>query len=240
LAALTLVLLAAAITYLAGWWPLSGPHPSDEPPLKIAPHSDSFAARHLSYYLRPVPTDQPGPRPTAQEAWDGLFPGMAADPATRDLLQRLYGGLPVEFVVLDKEAAANDTALTGPPREGFPVALRVANLGTHGDAETIFGLINLGRATLIKDMASPETTEGVVGLIKAMQERPLDGEAFDLAVEDYLLRHGTGWLVVRGRVLVNGAKLPNDPREHRADLDRRIEAFATKSADYYDKLRGKR
>jgi hypothetical protein len=35
-------------------------------------------------------------------------------------------------------------------------------------------------------------------------------------------------------------KLPNHPRGHRADLDARIQAFAGGSADYYDKVRGKK
>jgi hypothetical protein len=55
-----------------------------------------------------------------------------------------------------------------------------------------------------------------------------------------MLRHGTGWLVVGGPVFKKGVRLPKTPQEHRADLDGRIEAFALKSADYYDKLRGKK
>ena len=235
----TLALLVAVGTaaYFAGWWPhvvASGTEPSP----RVAPHGESFSARNWSYYLRPVPTEHPGPRPKAEAAWEELFPGMAADPATRKLLQRLYGGLPTEFVVLDKEAS-ND-ALTQAPPEGFAISLRVANLGSHeqktADGQTLFGLIALGRATHIKDAGS---AGDVAGLLKAMTDRPSDGEAFGLAVEDYMLRHGTGWFVVGGPIFEQG-KLPKDPQEHRADLDRRIQAFAEKSAHYYDKLRGKK
>ena len=48
-----------------------------------------------------------------------------------------------------------------------------------------------------------------------------------------------GRRIVGGPIFEQG-KLPKDPQEHRADLDRRIQAFAEKSAHYYDKLRGKK
>jgi len=73
-----------------------------------------------------------------------------------------------------------------------------------------------------------------------MTDRPSDGEAFGLAVEDYMLRHQTGWFVVGGPIFEQGRALPQDPKQHRADLDARIGAFAQKSADYYNKLRGKK
>ncbi|HEV3257855.1 MAG TPA: hypothetical protein VG013_13300, partial [Gemmataceae bacterium] len=194
----------------------------------------------------PVPIDKPGPRPSTEEAWRDLFPGMAKDQATHDLLQRLYGGLPVEFVVLD-QGAATDDALTKPPGEAFAVALRVANLGSEKkktvEGETLFGLIALGRATLIRDAAAPEAGnlgDVLPNLSKVMQERPSDGEAWSLAVEDYMLRHETGWLVVGGPIFDPGVKLPKSPQEHRADLDGRIQVFAERSAAYYDRLRGKR
>jgi hypothetical protein len=242
-AVLALLVLVGLAAFVKDWWPHSRPQPPGPPSPKMAPHSDSFSARNWSYYLRPVPTDKPGPQPSAQGAWDGLFPGMAHDPATRDLLRRLYGGLPVEFVVLDKDAAT-DEALTRSPAEGLAVALRVANLGSQmkktEDGETLFGLIALGRATFIKDFVSPDSGEGVANLITTMKDSPSDGTAFHLAVENYMLRHGTGWFVCGGPVFDNTVKLPKDPQGHRADLDARIQAFAEKSADYYDKLRGKK
>jgi hypothetical protein len=251
LASGTVVLLAllglAGVTLYWKGWPHSTPATLPGPaPAQVSPHTDSFSARNWSYYLRPVPTDQPGARPTAQEAWDNLFPGMAADPSTRELLQRLYGRLPVEFAVLDKEAT-ND-ALTQAPGEGFAIALRVANLGSQNkktaDGETLFGLIAIGQATFIKDVVSPPPGESfndaVGGLIKTMTDRPSDGRAFGLAVEDYMLRHQTGWFVVSGPIFEQERSLPQDPKRHRADLDARIGAFAEKSADYYGKLRGKK
>ena len=237
LGTLALLIAVGTAAYFAGWWPHVVPS-GTEPSPRVAPHSESFSARNWSYYLRPVPTQDPGPRPTAEAAWKELFPGMAADPATRDLLQRLCGGLPTEFVVLDNEAS--DNALTKTPPEGFAISMRVINLGSHKaktvEGETLFGLIALGRATLIRDAGS---AGDVAGLLKAMTDRPSDGESFGLAVEDYMLRHGTGWFVVGGPIFEQG-KLQQDPHEHRADLDRRIQAFAEKSADYYDKLRGKK
>jgi hypothetical protein len=242
-AVLTLVALAGLAVYLKGWWPHAIQTPLGPSPGRTAPHSDSFSARNWSYYLRPVPTDKPGPRPPAQEAWDGLFTGMADDPATRQLLRRLYGGLPAELAVLDKDAAT-DEALTRPPAEGSAVALRVANLGSHAektdDGQTLFGTIALGRATFLKDFVSPDPGEGVASLLTTMRDSPSDGTAFQLAVEDYMLRHGTGWFVCGGPLFDKGVKLPADPQQHRADLDARIQAFADKSADYFDKVRGKK
>jgi hypothetical protein len=235
------LLALGAVGYFLGWWPHTR-HQPDPVPARSSPHNDSFSARNWSYYLRPVPTGRPGPTPTAEEAWNGLFPGMAADPSTRELLQRLYGGLPLEFVVLDKGATNDD--LTRPPAEGLAVAFRVADLGSRKektvDGETLFGLIALGRATFIKDFVSSDSTDAVAGLVKTMSDRPSDGEAFDLAVEDYMLRHQTGWLVVGGPVFDKGRQLPHNPQEHRADLDARIKRYAEKSADFYDKLRGKK
>jgi hypothetical protein len=228
--------------YFLGWWSRAG-HQPDPGSVKHSPHYDSFSARNWSYYLRPVPAGRPGPTPTAEEAWNGLFPGMAADPSTRELLQRLYGRLPLEFVVLDR-AATNDD-LTRPPAEGLAVAVRVADLGSRkektADGETLFGLVALGRATFIKDFVSPDSMDAVAGLMKTMTDRPSDGEAFDLAVEDYMLRHQTGWLVVGGPIFdEKGRPLPQDPQAHRADLDARIKQYAEKSADFYEKLRGKK
>jgi hypothetical protein len=48
------------------------------------------------------------------------------------------------------------------------------------------------------------------------------------------------WFVCGGPLFDKGVKLPADPHQHRADLDARIQAFADKSADCYDKMRGKK
>jgi hypothetical protein len=55
-----------------------------------------------------------------------------------------------------------------------------------------------------------------------------------------MLRHQTGWLVVGGPIFEPGRQLPKSAKEQRADLDARIQAYAEKSAAYYDKLRGKK
>jgi hypothetical protein len=239
-----LLILVGTAAFFLGWWPRRTPLGLGMPGPQLTPRSDSFSARNWSYYLRPVPTDRPGPGPTAEVAWKDLFPGMAADPATRELLVRLYGGLPVEFEALDKQASDDD--LTKPPGAGSAVALRVASLETHtrktADGETLFGLIAIGRATYTKDAVSPpgkDINDALAEVAKGVADRPSDGEAFDLAVEDYMLRHGTGWLVVGGPIFKEG-KLPGSEKEHRADLDARIKAFAEKSADYFDRLRGKK
>ena len=244
LALLALVLLVGTTAYLSGWWPHRTPLGLGPATLQFAPRSDSFSARNWSYYLRPVPTEKAGPGPTAEEAWKNLFPGMAADRATHELLGRLYGGLLVEFEVLDKEAS--DDALRKPPREEFAIAVRVASLGTHtektADGETLFGLIALGRATHIKDAVSPpgkDIGDALADMTKMIADRPSDGEAFDLAVEDYMLRHQTGWLVVGGPVFQQD-QLPRSEKEHWADLDARIKAFSEKSADFFDGIRGKK
>src|SRR5262249_14606484 len=77
------LLVVSTVAYVKGWWPSRIELLPNPAPVTVAPHSDSFSARNERYYLRPVPTGKPGPRPTAQQTWDGLFPGMAADPSTR-------------------------------------------------------------------------------------------------------------------------------------------------------------
>jgi hypothetical protein len=220
-----------------GWWLVSrGQRQTSASP-------DSFSARNQSYYLRPVPTDKPRSRATAEEVWRDLFPGMAKDRATPNLLRRLYGGLPVEFVVLDERVGA-DEPLMKAPGEGFAVSLRVANCGAVSrqtpEGETLFGLIALGRTTLIEDAMPPDRGDALARLSKAMKDRPSDMEAWDLAVEDYLLRHDSGWLVVGGSFFDPGRKLPTSPSEHRADLDGRIQAYVESAADYYDRVRGRK
>jgi hypothetical protein len=224
LAVVTMSVLVGTPLFNVGWWLVSRGQPG------TSTYPDSFSARNQSYYLRPVPADKPGSRPTAEKAWRDLFPGMAKDRATHNLLRRLYGGLPVEFGVLDERAA--DEPLIKFPEDGFAVSLRVANCGAVSrqtpEGETLFGLIALGRTTLIP--AEPGDA----------LDRPSDMEAWDLAVEDYLLRHDTGWLVVGGSFFDPGRKLPTSPSEHRADLDGRIQAYAESAADFYDRVRGRK
>jgi len=240
------LLVASALVLAVGIglaWHRLGPRdapPAPVPPAKPSPYRNSFSARNWTYYLRPLPAPTPGPRPDAATVWRDLFPGMVADQETRALLRRLYGGLSVEAMALESEAA-DDGALVAPPSEGFAIALRLANLGAEvkktPDGETLFGLMALGRATSIAGAAP--AAESLGGFADQLRAQPADRAAFALSAEDYLLRHQTGWLLVGGPIFDDKQKLPANATEQRADLDRRIQAHADQAAVYYGKLLGK-
>ncbi len=197
----------------------------------ISPHHAGFYARNWRFHLRPVDPEKAGGRLAAERAWRDLFPGMAKDTATGDLLRRLHGDLPVEFVVLDEKATADNAALMAPPGEGFAVAFRVGDLRTFPEktaaGETWFRVIAFGHAVLIKDAVSPNAAEGLEG--------PLPGNALALAIEDYMLRHAEDWVI--GGPHFEDRKVIGTAAERRADLDRRIQAHAEQSRSFYRALR---
>jgi hypothetical protein len=125
------------------------------------------------------------------------------------------------------------------------VVVRLANLGAETkktpDGETLFGLMALGRATVV-DRAGPgkDLAGGLADGADMLRNYPSGGEAFHLAAEDYLLRRGTGWLLIGGPKFDKGRKLPAGAAEHRADLDRRIQGFAGKADAFYGKVLGRR
>jgi hypothetical protein len=198
----------------------------------ISPHRAGFVAQNWRFHLRPLDPEKAPDRLAAERIWRDLFPGMAKDPATRDLLRRLHGDLPVEFVAVDEKAAADKAVMMAPPGEGFAFAFRVGDLRTFPKeteaGEIWFRDIAFGHAILIKDAVAPNAAEGLEG--------PSPDEALALAMQDYMLRHAEDW-VIGGPHFERDFKAPAPAAERRADLDRRIQEYADSARAFYGGLR---
>ena len=190
------------------------------------PYSTSFSASGWTFHLRPLKPDATPDADNAKEVWRGLFPGMANDPKTRDLLKHLHAGLPVELVVLDAKQAADEAVLKAPPSEGAAVAMRVADISLTDEkskAGTVpVRVIAYSRVILIKDAAAPAGNLGA--LAQNMKDAPSPGAALGLAMEDYVLRHAPGWAGIGGPNFEN-EKLPPSVEEQRRDLHQRIKEY---------------
>jgi hypothetical protein len=205
-------------------------------------YTTSFSARNWAFHLRPVGTVGAAARASAEDTWRDLFPRMAKDQDTLQLLRRLHGGLPVEFVVVDPKAAADDEAMKAPPRERFAFVMRVGDLRTYTKTtpagEIIFRVIAYSRVAHIKDASRspPMDVEGALGkVVDALKEEPRPGEALGLAMDDYMLRQAPDW-AIGGPIVMEDQELPG-AGERRADLDRRIQAYAEHASAYYGALR---
>jgi hypothetical protein len=77
------------------------------------------ARLHRGFQLIPVPQDPSEKAPPLEEVWRDLFPKMAKDAQTRQLIGEMLGRTPYQFVVLDSdEKAAEDALPKLPPAEG--------------------------------------------------------------------------------------------------------------------------
>jgi hypothetical protein len=170
-------------------------------------------------------------RASAAEIWRDLFPRMAKDEATLDLLNRLHGDHPVAFIVVDGKAARDNTLMTAPPPEGYAIVIRVGDLQMCTE-KTSAGILSFrdiaySRVTDIKDALQSPSAE-------ATTKEPLPDEALTLAMDDYLLRHARDW--VRGGPIYQEDEVPAKSEDRRADLNRRIEAAAPQAKAFYGKL----
>jgi hypothetical protein len=237
----SVLLLLAAGTGAAGCQgkPSSQPSPPANPstPAATGPYSTSFSATGWTYHLRPIKPDARTDEDKARAVRKDLFPGMARDVKTRDLLKHLYADRPVEFRVLDAKQAEGKALLTAPPPEGFAVAMRVGDIKQEEKPSKVgtvpIRVIGYGRAILIKDKANPDSFEA---LAENMKREPSPGESLGLAMEDYLLRHAPGWAIIGGPINEN-EKLPASVEEQRRDLDRRIKDHADHAAAFYGSRR---
>jgi hypothetical protein len=190
------------------------------------PYSTSFWVSGWTFHLRPLKPEAKPDADKAKEVWRGLFPGMANDPKTRDLLKQLHAGLPVELVVLDAKQAADEAVLKAPPSSGAAVAMRVADISLTEEkskAGTVpVRAIAYSRVILINDAAAPAGNLGT--LAENMKEVPSPGGALGLAMEDYVLRHAPGWAGIGGPNFEN-EKLPPSVEEQRRDLQQRIKEY---------------
>ena len=67
-----------------------------------------------------------------------------------------------------------------------------------------------------------------------MKSEPSPGGPLNLAMEDYVLRHAPGWVVIGGPVFAaEGEKLPTSVEDQRRGLDRRIKDYADHAKAFY-------
>jgi hypothetical protein len=223
-----MLLLAAAV---AGCQRSQPPSPS--PPGETQPYSTSFSASGWMYHLRPLKPDAAADAGKAREIWRDLFPGMAKDPKTRELLKHLHADLPVDFVVLDAKQAADKTVLLAPPPDGSAFAMRVADLSQteeklKGDAVPV-RVIAYSHVVLIKNsLAAPD----LGALAEDWKKEPLPGGPLNLAMDEYVLRHSPGWTVLGGPV-AQDVKLPASVEEHRRKIDREVKEYTDHARAYY-------
>lgn len=195
-----------------------------------------------SYYFRPIKAGVPTDADKGKEVWRDLFSGMARDEKTRELLTRLHGGWPAEFVVVDAKQTKDESAFKAPPSDGVAVVLRVVDINRK-EVKTKAGPIPFreiafGHVVRIKDAVIAELPLG--------KEEPLAGDALDLAIEDYVLRHAPGWVARRGtgpdtsfeddqqlRRSVEDAKVPASVEDQRRELDQKIKDYADRARAYY-------
>ena len=231
-----LLLFVAAGAGVAGCQRGQPPQPSPPPgpaPGATQPYSTSFSASGWTFHLRHLKPDAPADADKAKEVWRDLFPGMAKDAKTRDLLRQLHADLPVELVVLDAKQAEDKAVLMAPPPDGTAVAMRVADL-TQTEEKSKEGavpvrVIAYSRVILMKDAAAP----GNVGaLAENMKDEPSPGGALGLAMEDYVQRHAPGWAVIGGPFFEN-EKLPASVEEQRKDFDQRIKGYADHAKAFF-------
>jgi hypothetical protein len=231
------VLLLAAAAGVAGCQRSQPPPPSPPPgPTPAAqPYSTSFAASGWTYHLRPLKPGAKADTDKAKEVWRDLFPGMAKDPKTLALLKHLHADLPVEFVVLDARRAEDNAVLLAPPPEGSVIAMRVADISQKEEKSkggTVpVRVVAYGRVVLIKGAAPPGS---LAALADNMKSEPSPGGPLNLAMEDYVLRHAPGWVVIGGPVFAaEGEKLPTSVEDQRRGLDRRIKDYADHAKAFY-------
>lgn len=237
-----LFLLAAGATACQRSQPPQPP-PSPVPATTGAASSDSaFWVSGWTYYLRPV---QPGAAADADKGkgvWRNLFPAMAKDAKTRELLTRLHGGWAAELIAVDSKQAKDKSAFKAAPLDGVAVVLRVADLN-HKAVETKSGPVpfrEIAYSRVIRIKGA-----GISGLPLGRKE-PLPGEALDLAIEDFVLRHAPGWVARQGpgidtsfaddeqlRRSAEDSKLPPNVEDQRRELDQKIKEYADRAKAYY-------
>ena len=206
-----LVAVVVGLFVVGGWLLLRPPRPSaiaeqkpgDPPSPEPRPHKLRFHSSFVSGSAYLVRVKQGALGITPAEFWVGLFENMSHDPATVELLRRLFGGLRVQLVVLKAQPAADDPVLEAKPGPGFDVVIRVCNRGEHrvqaaqGNGKTgavpieyLVGTLSAG-CVIDADPPADAKSGAAVGDAAALPPDPF--EALKVAIEDYLLRQDTGW-----------------------------------------------
>lgn len=208
-------------------------------PAKPEAFESAFTTSNWTYHLRPLKADAPADADNAKKVWRDLFTGMAKDEQTRELLTRLHAGLPVEFIVMDAKEAEDKAALGAPPSEGVAIAMRVADLRLK-EEEWEAGVVPIryiayAHVIHIQGAAPPNSWKESAA---ALKKEPLPGEPLDLAMEDYLLRHAPGWVVLGGPPFVSGdEKIPASVEDQRRALDQKIKEHVDRATAYYGAIK---
>ena len=231
------LLLAAAASVAGCQRNQPSPPPGPAAPEATTPYRTSFSASGWTFHLRPLKPDAQAAADKANEVWRDLFPRMAKDPKTLELLKHLHADLPVEFVILDAKQAQDKAALTAPPPDGTAVVMRVADISRKEEkskAGTVpVRVIAYSRVILIKDAAAP----GDLGaLAENVKDEPSPGGPLGLAMEDYVQRHAPGWAVIGGPFFED-EKLPGSAEGQRRDLDQRIKQYEDHAKAFFDARR---
>lgn len=214
----------------------SQPSPSPNPaPVAIQPRENAFWVSGWTYHLRPLKADAPADSDNAKKLWPELFTGMAKDAKTRELLTRLHGGWPTEFIVVDAKQAADKDAFKAPPSEGTSIAMRVADIKLTEEKSKAGPIpvreIAYARVIRIKGATVPSSLDQLAADSK---EEPLAGGPLGLAMEDYILRHAPGWIVRGGPYFASeDEKLPASAEDHRRSLDRRLKEYEDRAKAFY-------
>jgi hypothetical protein len=209
----------------------------------------AFWVSGWGFHLLPIDAKAKESTDKSKEVWRNLFVGMAADVKTRELLTRLHGGWPTELVVVEAKQARDQSAFKAPPSAETAVVLRVAELGRR-EVATKAGVVPFleiaySRVIRIKDAA--------VSSLPIGKSEPLPGDALEIAVEEYVLRHAPGWVAARGtgpdasfedgerlRKAAEEARIPPSVDDERRELDRRIEEYANQAKSAFGAVGGRK
>ena len=208
----------------------------------------SFLGSNAMAHLRPLTSETKVDAEKAMAVWRELLPGMVADEKSQELLRKLHGDLPAELILIDpKQAnieAGWDPVWKAPPPDGAAVAFRVADsivadqLLKIGSSKVPARAVNYCQVVLIENAATksaPDMATAMSGMTNVFKDLP-PVEPLFLLMEDYVLRHAPGWILIRG-LSDEEPELPASVEEQRRDLDQRIRSFAERSKTYYDTLR---
>lgn len=221
--------------------PAAPPAPASAAPQQ--PYS-TYLFSNAKAHLRPLNSDAPVDAEKAKVIWRELLPGMVADEKSRELLRLLHGDLPADLVLIDAAQAEDQDAMAARPPQGVAVAFRVADKIVseeklkRGANPVPVRVVNYCQVVLIENAATksaPNMASAMSGMTNVFKDlHPV--EPLYLLMEDYVLRHAPGWILIRD-VSDAEPELPASVEEQRRDLDLRIQAFAERAKTYYDSLR---
>jgi len=164
-----------------------------------------------------------------------LLARMAADPLTLDTARRMYG-VPLEFDGFVAADIQPSEPLDAPPKPGFIVALRVRQrdfINSRIEAVTLEADVGTSyrlppSPATARSTAKPTTSE----VAERVPKSPDPLEAMHLLIEDYMLRHHTGWST-HEQPEAEPTSREADEAQARQTLDHEIAQFAQQAREYF-------